>query len=894
MTCNCNDNYGCGGACDPCSSNTAIKQAVNDALAAEKVTLEGYVTDSANSATESAESAADAASSASAAAQSQANAETAANTATQAATSVTETAVVLEETAERIEQAQDLLEEQISALQTKPVYFEVSTPTSSLVLPETESVFNVRSIYIASARQAVGYGFTFDKDTRTVTLAEEITAEQIAETDEGYILVEVICDVYSSDDPTSFPLVLKSTLGASLVGTLDENGAASTVAEELVKARERVDTFKEDLAKPTGSTLVGSVASFAALRTLTGLTVGQKIKLASYYALGKTGDGEFIVREGTATDDAGHICVPTGQSNIYLERVTDCVKLSDYGITTESNSSGARVDQSDKLQAAINRAKSLKYVLDTGIASENHYIYTGIYVEKGINITGLKTIRGCLSILFDSTKLVGITAPGYSEVAWALVNLNAQFNTSGIVFGTTVGNQSFESIVVRDVSTRGANCGGQLHVTSGTMVSGALCATDINGPGVWVLGSYDSVISDVRSVNCGNVTQWAVDLAAYRGTRADNTNCMTIGRIESHDSVDRALRCSADLSTIGEIHIEATQVTSNEVSTSATIADNGWGYANVLLAGLSSTYGSVRDLPVVGSIPAILELVADDTCIDSLSMPRSSLSIHYAFTTPRGTLTAGSITVAGNVIITDGSNTVIDTLTVTGASSVITSASTNFNVGILRATGASSSLTSIGGRYGRIDCQTVTLTGCDVSRGSINALTLIDRNTLTQVTTQTLVVTGTRNYLSDGFRVSGTASLAGLNNAASNVVFVGIVTLTDPWKFDKVYINANLVYTGNTSSTLYDVSFQDVFVAGDLVLSGACRIHGHNLRVINLRIGTMSTGFIVLNNCVVAGGIEGNYVGSFNVPAIGSITQNFTTGVPYIYTPTGWKSLTAA
>lgn len=43
-----------------------------------------------------------------------------------------------------------------------------------------------------------------------------------------------------------------------------------------------------------------------------------------------------------------------------------------------------------------------------------------------------------------------------------------------------------------------------------------------------------------------------------------------------------------------------------------------------------------------------------------------------------------------------------------------------------------------------------------------------------------------------------------------------------------------------------------------------------------------------------AGGIEGNYVGSFNVPAIGSITQNFTTGIPYIYTPTGWKSLTAA
>ncbi|WBU87735.1 hypothetical protein [Escherichia phage EP_H11] len=649
-----------------------------------------------------------------------------------------------------------------------------------------------------------------------------------------------------------------------------------------------------ELSKPTGYSLVGTVNSFDSLRLLTNLSVGQRIKLSSYYNLGKFGGGEFIVKEGAATDDGGHICVPTNQSGVYLERVTDCVSLSDYGITTEGNSSGPRVDQSDKLQAAINRAKSLKYILDTGIASENHYIYTGIYVEKGIDITGLKTIRGCFSLLFDSTKIAGLTAPGYSNIQWALVNLNAKFNTAGIIFGTTVGNQSFDNIVVRDVSNRGASCGGQLHVTSGTMVSGALCATDVNGPGVWVLGSYDSVISDIRTVNCGNALFWAIDIAGYKGTRPDNTNCMVIDRIESHNSLDRALHCSADLSDIGEIHVEATMVTSNAVSSSATIADNGWGYANILLQGLGTTYGSVRDLPVSGSIPVVCELVADDTSIGELSLPRSNLSIHYAFTTPRGTLSAGTINLSGDVIVTNGANTNIDALTVTGESSQITSSSANFNVGILRATGANATFTGIGGRYGRLECAVVFLTGSDVARGSITNLTLGDRNTLTQVTAQTLLVNGTRNYLSDGFRVSGVSTLNGINNAASNAVFIGVVTLKDPWKFDKVYINSNLVYTGNTSSNLYDVSFQDVFVDGDLVLSGACRIHAHNLRVINLRIGTMSTGFIVLNNCVVAGGVEGNYVGSFNVPAIGSITQNFTTGIPYIYTPTGWKSLTVA
>lgn len=210
---------GCGGSCNPCTSHNEIQQAVNDALAFEKENLEQYENNAAQSASDAAKEAAKAAESASAAAQSQTNAETAAGTATQAASSVTNTAVVLEETAERIEQAQDLLEEQISALQTKPVYFEVSSPTSSLVLPVTETVFNVRSIYVASARQAVGYGFTFDKETRTVTLAEGITADQIAETEEGYILVEVICDVYSSDDPTSFPLILASNAGASNIGT---------------------------------------------------------------------------------------------------------------------------------------------------------------------------------------------------------------------------------------------------------------------------------------------------------------------------------------------------------------------------------------------------------------------------------------------------------------------------------------------------------------------------------------------------------------------------------------------------------------------------------------------------------------------------------------------------
>lgn len=228
---------GCGG-CNSCTSHNEIQQAVNDALALEKENLEQYENNAAQSASDAAKEAAKAAESASAAAQSQTNAETAAGTATQAASSVTDTAAVLEETAERIEQAQDLLEEQISALQTKPVYFEVSTPTSSLVLPETETVFNVRSIYVASARQDVGYGFTFDKATRTITLADGITADDIAETEEGFILITAICDVYSSDDPTSFPIIMASTAGASNIGTLTGITVEKALTNNDINTRE--------------------------------------------------------------------------------------------------------------------------------------------------------------------------------------------------------------------------------------------------------------------------------------------------------------------------------------------------------------------------------------------------------------------------------------------------------------------------------------------------------------------------------------------------------------------------------------------------------------------------------------------------------------------------------
>lgn len=403
---------GCGGGCNSCTSHNEIQQAVNDALAFEKENLEQYENNAAQSATDAAKEAAKAAESASAAAQSQTNAETAAGTATQAASSVTNTAVVLEETAERIEQAQDLLEEQISALQTKPVYFEVSSPTNTLVLPESEAVFNVRSIYVASARQSLGYGFTFDKETRTVTLAEEITAEQITETEVGYILVEVICDVYSSDDPTSFPIILASPAGASNVGTL----AGITVESALThsKANDR-EQWRRQLAD-VGFTLVdGSFEEGATLENASD-------------AIWHMAGGKCYTWSGTLPKVIGSNSTPLGDESIGWNSVDlllssptggnliriDNAKLSDVAevsilrfmtpadINTILNTSGAEVAVDYALQSVIDAGyKSVRF---------SHHV-KGIYTLNGsVTLPGGFTIYGECSkpyTITDDSSFVG-------------------------------------------------------------------------------------------------------------------------------------------------------------------------------------------------------------------------------------------------------------------------------------------------------------------------------------------------------------------------------------------------------------------------------------------------------------------------------------------------------
>ena len=102
------------------------------------------------------------------------------------------------------------------------------------------------------------------------------------------------------------------------------------------------------LSAATGYSLVGQVPSFAALRNTPPTAVGQVIKLKAYrdgYAAvaRPTGGGEFVAKQGTATDDGGSICVPTGSGDLYWQRVrTDpVINLAEYGVYDGSDITAA-------------------------------------------------------------------------------------------------------------------------------------------------------------------------------------------------------------------------------------------------------------------------------------------------------------------------------------------------------------------------------------------------------------------------------------------------------------------------------------------------------------------------------------------------------------------------
>lgn len=189
--CDCEyENCGCNSDCVPCAPVNCVQQAVNDALAQEKETLEGYVTDAAESASDAANSATEAKEYRDETKDFRDQAEVASNIATDAVPKITDAVITIQETADAVKQMGENLEEQIKNylddVSFLPwVYNNGSAnggETSIVIEMDGGTVIGIASVYVNGNRQHEGLGFTFNSVTQTLTLADALdpTDELIA------------------------------------------------------------------------------------------------------------------------------------------------------------------------------------------------------------------------------------------------------------------------------------------------------------------------------------------------------------------------------------------------------------------------------------------------------------------------------------------------------------------------------------------------------------------------------------------------------------------------------------------------------------------------------------------------------------------------------------------
>lgn len=655
-------------------------------------------------------------------------------------------------------------------------------------------------------------------------------------------------------------------------------------------------TFSLQIAKlgsKTGFNLIGQVSSYESLKLITPREVGQKILLSSYYEGGSSGGGEFISVLGTETEDGGHICIPSSSSTMYWKRMASEVRTSDYGIFSQSISASNKVDHSVKLQNAINRARTLLCPLVSEIGNENHYIRNGIYLESGVDITGIKSIKGALPLIVDSSVFTGITAVGYSGITWVLTNLNATYGSTGMIFGSTVGNQLIDSITIRDFNSRSAPLGAQLHTFSGTIVKGSLCATGFNGPGVYLSSCYDSSIQDIRAVSCGNTSYWGVSLDSYPAdstSSVDTSNHLTIGSIEPHDCIDKCLNSNASSSFIGHIHEEASVVTDTTTWSSATVSTNGFGWTNTILSGDWTTYGTVRVLPASSTAANhVVTVLANQVSINTLNA-EGNVGVHFTYTTPRRGVFIGTLDVVYKLYVTADVYGKIASCQVRGTSSIVTLLSATLNFGTMNVTGASSTLTASGCVFEYLGAITATLSSSTVLRGSITTLTANGACNISDIGAVTFVMTGSRNSLKDAY-ISGTSSFSG-DGVVSGCSLVGASTVSGSYTIFGIKTNANMTIN-NAAAQTYGCVLRDSYVNGQLTISGYAKVKIDAVAVASLNL-SLTAGYILLDDVQMSGSLSGNAIASTNTPTIGSMTKDPSTGNVYVYKSTGWKQVTTA
>ncbi|HBR6910243.1 TPA: hypothetical protein L9224_004995 [Klebsiella pneumoniae] len=677
-------------------------------------------------------------------------------------------------------------------------------------------------------------------------------------------------------------------------------------------------TFSDSSVSKMNSPLFASdnkfhtVASYDELSNTSGEFYGQVIYLTSYYTNVPGGGGFYSWKEGVESDDLGHVCVPK-LGNGYWESLDDKVDLHSYGILAVNIDAADKThDMSNRLQNAFNRAKSKNYSVHTSLAAENHYSKHGFFITKGINISGVKSIYGCLSLFLLSSEFKGLSTPGIPSTKWALININAKFDSSGMIYGSAQGNQIISSIVIRDLTPRSTSLSGQLHVFSGVNVFGSLCSVGFDGYGVCLDSCYDSFISDIRAISCGNSDYFAISCGNYPSahtSRPDGFNSVTIAGVMAHDCYDRSIHITgAGKNRIERIHEEQTIVTSTTPwKKSATVITNNWGYSNTIIGGDFSSFGTVSIYPRNNcSKHHVCTIVSNRVAIDTLDTS-GNVSIHSSYTEYPRALAINSLSVKYNLWISEYVIASLSTVEITEG---------NFDSNALRVTSGSIFMyghkchfyakngtfdyLSVNGDVHFDECNIV---GCNV-KGTV---LLSNNNYIGNVTCDKIAIKGSRNYIQRGV-FKNDVLIAGIDeNHFSDCKFLGNIVLCNGVSLSKCFVNGLLTLKsikGNSSS----IMLKELHVKGDLIVDStnpiklASSVVNGNIIIndvkLNLILDDLMCGDIfnsaadgswIYSKVIVSGSSNhANTIANTNIPRGRVSTTDPYTGNTYTYTGDGW------
>ncbi|WP_224998546.1 hypothetical protein [Klebsiella quasipneumoniae] len=314
------------------------------------------------------------------------------------------------------------------------------------------------------------------------------------------------------------------------------------------------DTLRQNLGSGEGFNLVGQVSSFPSLREVVPSSAGQKILLASHdpaegwfaLALPPQGFGEFVAKAGIAVDDGGYICVPTGQTAYYWQRIIEnetlCAEY--YGARCDSTRTAAGTDCADALNRMFATAIANNFAVEFSAKTySSDILERGYYISKTVVATGINVIKGNPVFHVDSEVFDQST----SKYALLLGDPNTNFSTiqNGLIFST---------ISVRDIGKRHTPMRG-IYVKYTGAYGTFLRALDINGTGIELAPVYDSEFVAVME-RCGNVNEYSL----LTNPNGDECNAITFPYILCHDAYHKGLYVAGSKIVIDNIHAEANAV----------------------------------------------------------------------------------------------------------------------------------------------------------------------------------------------------------------------------------------------------------------------------------------------------------------------------------------------